>query len=551
MLLELHVKNLALIEQVDVEFAEGLNILTGETGAGKSILMGSVNLALGQKVSREMIRKGAEFAFVELVFFVTPKKQSQLESLDIPVEEDGLVVVSRKITSTRSISKINDQTVTTSKLKEVTGLLLDIHGQHEHQSLLYSSKHLEILDSYAKPLISELKESLASTYKLYQEVNAKLKEATIDQETRKREIDFLCFEIEEIESAQVKEGEEEGLADQLRLLTNQHKIMESLSVAYDAFELDGISKVLRFMNEVAHMDPELEKIKDQCYDIESVITDTRHEISSYMDNITFDDFLRIDTEERLDLIRNIQLKYGDTVSKIEHALQEKKDRLEQLENFDTYRNQLEQQLMQVTNQLEQESETLSKIRKEEAVALATNIKEALLDLNFLDVSFEMEFRKLGHYTKEGFDETEFMISTNPGEPVRSLGSVASGGELSRVMLAIKTVLAHNDEIGTLIFDEIDTGISGRTAQKVSEKLSIIAKSHQVICITHLPQIAAMADQHFEIAKSTIEGKTITKIQSLAEKDSIIELARLLGGVEITDAVFENAQEMKRLAKTKK
>lgn len=551
MLLELHVKNLALIEQVDVEFAEGLNILTGETGAGKSILMGSVNLALGQKVSREMIRKGAEFAFVELVFFVTPKKQSQLELLDIPVEEDGLVVVSRKITSTRSISKINDQTVTTSKLKEVTGLLLDIHGQHEHQSLLYSSKHLEILDSYAKPLISELKENFASTYKLYQEVNAKLKEATIDQETRKREIDFLCFEIEEIESAQVKEGEEERLADQLRLLTNQHKIMESLSVAYDAFELDGISKVLRFMNEVAHMDPELEKIKDQCYDIESVITDTRHEISSYMDNITFDDSLRIDTEERLDLIRNIQLKYGDTVSKIEQALQEKRDRLEQLENFDTYRNQLEQQLMEVTNQLEQESETLSKIRKEEAVALATNIKEALLDLNFLDVSFEMEFRKLGHYTKEGFDETEFMISTNPGEPVRSLGSVASGGELSRVMLAIKTVLAHNDEIGTLIFDEIDTGISGRTAQKVSEKLSIIAKSHQVICITHLPQIAAMADQHFEIAKSTIEGKTITKIQSLAEKDSIIELARLLGGVEITDAVFENAQEMKRLAKTKK
>lgn len=551
MLLELHVKNLALIEQADIEFGEGLNILTGETGAGKSIIIGSVNLALGQKAPREIIRSGAEYGYVELLFSVDDEKREKLKELDVHPDGDGLLIVSRKIMASRSVSKINDETVTAAKLRAVTGLLIDIHGQHEHQSLLHASKHLEILDTYAKTRTGQLKRETEAIYRRYRELLETLEKAGDDADSRKREADFLRFEIDEIETAALKEGEEEALTEQYRRFANGRKIAESLSAAYQVVETDGIGRALHQVSEVAGYDEALAGIQDQLYDAESVLNDIRHAIASYLDEMSFDEEELARVEERLDLIHNLQAKYGNTVTKIQRALEEKRDRLEQLEHFDEYRQKTEREYKEAEKQLEVLCGRLSEERQKAAGTLTELIRKDLEDLNFLDVAFSMEFRRLDHYTAGGYDEAEFVISTNPGEPMRSLGTVASGGELSRIMLAIKTVLADSDDIPTLIFDEIDTGISGRTAQKVSEQLAIISRNHQVICITHLPQIAAMADCHFEIAKSVEDGKTVTRIRSLDHESMIQELARLLGGAQITEAVKQNAREMKALAENKR
>lgn len=547
MLLELHVKNLALIETADVELEDGLNILTGETGAGKSIMIGSVNLALGQKASKEMIRNGAEYAYVELVFSVDPEKENALRALDVMPDENGTLIISRKIMPSRSLSRINDEAVTAARLKQVTSLLIDIHGQHEHQSLLHASKHLEILDTYAKSRVQQLKIQTASLYAEYISLEKQLSQLDTDNESRRREADFLRFEIEEIENAQLKAGEEECLAACCRKYGNARRIMENLSAAYRAVDTEAVGNALHQVCEVAEFDPELKAIQDQLYDAEAVLSDAHHAIGEYLGQLDFDEQAYREAQDRLDLIRGLEAKYGAGVEQIEKALEEKKNRLEQLEHFDEYRMQLEQQHQKAEKALEAVSAELSVVRQEEAKKLAEKIRAGLIDLNFLDVRFSMEFRRLSHYTASGFDEAEFVISTNPGEPERSLGQVASGGELSRIMLAIKTVLADSDDIPTLIFDEIDTGISGRTAQRVAEKLAVIARNHQVICITHLPQIASMADCHFEIKKSTDGASTKTRITRLKEDEVVAELARLLGGAQITDAVLQNAREMKELA----
>ena len=553
MLLELHVRNLALIEKADVEFAGGLNILTGETGAGKSIIIGSVNMALGGKASKDSIRQGADNAYIELLFSVTdPEKRQALKALDVEPDEDGTLIISRKIMPSRSTSKINDETVTTSRLKAITGLLLDIHGQHEHQSLLHKSRHLEILDAYLNEETHQIKEQIGEEYRRYQALTKKLESFTLDGEGQIREADFCRFEIEEIEDAAIKEGEEEELALQYRRYSHSRKIMEGLSAAYEAVHDDGISRALREIDTIYQYDEEgLKNIRSQLGDLESLLSDAGWEISSYMENMTFDEETFRQIEERLDRIRGLMAKYGGTLDMVVKNLEENKKRLEELENYDQARREVETDLEKSRHQLEKLCQHLSKIRKKGGEELRGKIYQALQDLNFINVDFAIEITRLTHFTANGFDEAEFKISANPGEPVRPLKDVASGGELSRIMLAIKAVLADTDQIPTLIFDEIDTGISGRTAQKVSEKLSYIAKSHQVICITHLPQIAAMADSHFEIAKAAKKGRTATTIRRLGDEEAIRELARLLGGAEITEAVLNNAAEMKKLAEQTK
>lgn len=549
MLLELHVKNLALIEKADVEFGGGLNILTGETGAGKSIIIGSVTMALGGKASRDSIRHGAEYAYIELVFSVAGKEKTEaLRALEVEPTEDGLVIVSRKIMASRSVSRINDETVTTARLRQITGLLIDIHGQHEHQSLLYKSKHLEILDAYIKNKTQPAKQKIAKEYQSYRALKERLEGFDMDSESRIREADFLRFEIQEIEDAALKEGEEEELTAAYRRFSHSQKIAESLGAAYDAMEFEPLSRALKELEGVVEYDePSLGSIRDQLYDADSILGDAKREISSYMDSMEFDEEIFCQTEERLDLIHSLQSKYGATVALINQKLEEKRNRLEELEDYDYHREQTKKELEACGNRLEAFCAQLSEIRKKASRELVKKIRDGLVDLNFLDVEFDMEFERLEHFTASGWDETQFIISTNPGQPMRPLKDVASGGELSRIMLAIKTVLADSDDIPTLIFDEIDTGISGRTAQKVSEKLSYIAGSHQVICITHLPQIAAMADAHFEISKSARDGSTLTTIRLLDRDASVEELARLLGGAEITDTVRKNAVEMKELA----
>ena len=548
MLLELHVKNLALIEKADVEFGEGLNILTGETGAGKSIIIGSVTMALGGKAPKGSIRPGADYAYIELVFSVAgEEKRKALRELDVEPTEDGLVIISRKLTSARSISRINDETVTMARLSQITGLLLDIHGQHEHQSLLYKSKHLEILDAYVKAATQPVKQTIADRYRIYRSLEEKLRGFDLDAESRIREADFLRFEIEEIETSALKEGEEEELTSVYRRYSHSRRIAECLGAAYEAVEGDWLARALKEVEQASEYDESLGGVRDQLYDADSILRDAGREMSSYLDSMEMDEETFRKTEERLDLIHNLQAKYGPPVEAIFQKLEQKKKRLGELEDYDAHKKRMEQELEECRNGLEKLCTQLTGIRKKASRTLVKKIRQGLVDLNFLDVEFDMEFEKLDHFTPSGWDGAQFLISTNPGQPMRPLKDVASGGELSRIMLAIKTVLADSDDIPTLIFDEIDTGISGRTAQKVSEKLMLIARSHQVICITHLPQIAAMADSHFEIAKSASQGRTITTIRLLDRQASVEELARLLGGARITEAVLKNAGEMKELA----
>lgn len=553
MLLGLHVKNLALIEKAEVEFAGGLNILTGETGAGKSIIIGSVGLALGQKASKDMIRQGEESAFVELIFSVDEEeKRRALEALDMEPDEDGLLIVSRKITQARSTSRINDETVTTARLRAVTGLLLDIHGQHDHQSLLHKQKHLEILDEYSRNETEELKKEVTDGYRQYQALKHALESFSLDEEGRRREADFTRFEIEEIENAGIRPGEEEELAARYRKFVHGQKIAECMQSAYRAVDTDEIGRALREVESVVQYDDALSEIVSGLADAETILSDLNRSISDYMNEMEFDaeDFRQ--TEERLDFVRSLMTKYGNTEEAVLVRLEEKKKRLEELEHYDELAAEAKRAFEAQEKEMQVLCEQLSAARKCAAGILEKRIREELQDLNFLHVEFKIDVRRLENFGASGFDEVEFLISTNPGSiPPRPLGEVASGGELSRIMLAIKTVLADTDDIPTLIFDEIDTGISGRTAQMVSERLSYIAKKHQVLCITHLPQIAAMADTHFEIKKSVEHGTTITRIHKLNEEEQIDELARLLGGAEITDAVRENAREMKRLANIRK
>lgn len=558
MLRNLHVKNLALIDEMEVEFEEGLNILTGETGAGKSLIIGSINMALGQKVPKEMIKEGADYALVELIFEVKSEDTiRRLQEMDI-FPEDGMVIMSRKITGGRSVAKINSESISAAKVKEAAQLLIDIHGQHEHQSLTEKKMQLALLDDYAKEETQKVKAEVKKRYEEYSSILKELEEKDIDKEQQQRELSFLEFEIQELEDACLREGEDEKLEKTYRKMLNGKKIAEACGAAYRLTSENGesasdqIGRALREISAVTSCDAELQPLEEQLEQLDGLLNDFNRDMSSYLSGLEFEEEDFYETEKRLDELNHLKSKYGDTIEKVLEAKEEKIQRRDELLDYDAYLNQLKEQKKASEEALEKASKKLSKIRKKYAKELCRQVTEHLLDLNFETVDLSMEFEQTTHFTSNGYDEVEFLISTNPGETPKPLGKIASGGELSRIMLALKTVLANNDEIETLIFDEIDTGISGRTAQKVSEKMDLIGRNHQVICITHLPQIAAMADTHFLIEKTVESGRTTSKIHRLPQEESVAELARMLGGVSITETVLENAKEMKELAaKTKK
>ena len=558
MLHNLYVKNLALIDEIEVEFTKGLNILTGETGAGKSIILGSVNLALGGKYSADIIRKGAEYGYVELTFFVENKTQAEaLKRKDI-FPEDGVVVLSRKLMSKRSISKINGETVPIALLKDAASILIDIHGQHEHQSLLYKKNYLTILDAFAKENIKQVKEKLAKAYLIYKEQKEELEEALTDEKERNKEIGFLEFEIQEIRQAKLSRQEDETLEETYRRMTNGKKIVGNLEEAYEytggtnsETASEAISRALRCMQEAAGCDEQAQEMFQQLAEIDSLLNDFNRELSDYKMSFDFSKETFFEVETRLNEINRLKTKYGNSIEEILEYCDKKEERLLKLQDYDAYLAKLQKKMEDAEAAVKCYSGQLSLLRKEQSAKLAEAIQKGLRDLNFLDTQFEIVFRELETYTIQGTDEVEFMISMNPGEPVRALGDVASGGELSRIMLAIKSVMAEKDQIETLIFDEIDVGISGRTAQKVSEKMSFIGRNHQVICITHLAQIAAMADAHYAIEKQVEDGVTKSKIFRLSKEQEIEELARILGGAKITDTVMQSAAEMKELAERTK
>ena len=555
MLLNLYVKNMALIEEADISFKKGLNILTGETGAGKSIIIGSVNVALGNKVSADIIRKGAEYALVELSFKISDQhKINELKAMDIEELDDGQVLISRKITSNRSVIKVNGETVTASQVKQIASILIDIHGQHEHQSLLNESKHLELIDKFADSQITELKHILKVEYATYFDIKKKLDDMSIDSDQRQREIAFIQFEINDIENADLKDGEDDELEIRFKKMVNSQKIIDEISqvnnyVGESNFDnaSDMVSKAVKSLTSVVGYDDALNPILSQLNDVESILNDLGRDISNYISDSEFDVEEFEYVQNRLNTINTLKMKYGRTIIDILKYRDIKSEKLTEYENFDNIKETFIHNLKKSEDNMNEYSEKLSNIRKESASKLSMRIKQALIELNFIEVKFEVAFDKLNNFTSNGFDTAKFMISTNPGEDIKPLAKIASGGEMSRIMLAIKTVLADKDDIETLIFDEIDTGISGRTAQMVSNKLNEISSMHQIICITHLPQIASMADTHFLIEKFLKENSTVTSIFELDEKRSIEELARLLGGTTITEAVIMNASEMKSMA----
>lgn len=558
MLVSLHVKNLALISETEVHFKEGLNILSGETGAGKSIIIGSINLALGAKADKDLIRNGAEYALVELVFQAENQEMlDALSALEIPVEDDGLVIIQRRIQPNRTTFKICGETATAKQIKALSELLIDIHGQHENQSLLYKKNHMEILDSFAGEELYRVKETLSADYSEYMDIKHALDATNIDEGERAKELSLAEFEYNEIEEAALTEGEDDALEALYKKMSNSRQIVEAAGKAYqltgtaEQSAADLVGHAVRDLRSVEGYDGKAKELADELENIDSLLNDFNRSIAEYMSDMEFDAQAFADTEERLNTLNRLKLKYGGSIAGVLQYQAELAEKIERLKNADVYQAELEGRLAKKYEELNALCEKASAIRSKEAGRLAQEMVAALNDLNFLDVQYEIQVRDKQEISAAGYDDVEFMISTNPGEPLKSLGNVASGGELSRIMLALKTVLASRDKIPTMIFDEIDAGISGKTAWKVSEKLGRLSRSHQVICITHLPQIAAMADSHFMIAKQVVDNATVTDINEMSESQAVDELARMLGSDELTDTVRENARELMRNARNKK
>lgn len=554
MLINLHVKNLALIKEVDVDFTNGLIVLTGETGAGKSLILGSVNIALGNKVSKDMIRTGEDFSIVELTFSVKNEMIQKIKNMDIFIGEDNTVTVTRKITEGRSVSKINGETVNINTLKTVMGMLVDIHGQHDHQSLLYPQNHLKILDKYAKDDLAKEKKKLKEIHTDYLALKKRLDSYDMDESMRAREIEFAKYEVDEINLADLKLEEDIRLEEEFKKLSGSQSISAGLSEIYQylSYESDNgagalIGRAVSCVNSLKGFDEKIEQFRDSICDIDSLCRDITSEIMDYSSSLDYDPAYVKEVEERLDTINHLKLKYGRTIADILKYRDEKQVYLDELNNYNAEIEKINLQLENLENQMKQICESLSTKRQKAAFTLEKLVTEALVDLNFLSVSFKIEISKKDSYTENGFDNVEFMISTNPGEPLKPLTKVASGGELSRIMLAIKSILATEDEIDTLIFDEIDTGISGKTASMVAEKLAKISTNHQVICISHLSQIAAMADNHYLIEKKLENDVTTTNIYQLNREESIRELVRINGDGTVTGAAISHAMEMKDMA----
>lgn len=558
MLQNLHVKNLALIQELEVDFRQGLNILTGETGAGKSIVLGSIGLALGGRYSADMLRNGADYGLVELTFELEDSKLIQkLKEIDI-FPEEGQIVLSRKLMEGRSVSRINGETVSMSVLKDVASMLIDIHGQHEHQTLLHRKNHLAILDLFAGDELSKIKKQVKDTYRIYQELKQKLEDASMDEESRRKETALLEFEVKEIEEADLKSGEDEILEEQYRRMSDSRKLTECIGEAYQYTSAgdgvnasDALSRAIRALHEISDYDTKGSELYEQLVEVDSLLNDFNRELADYGKSFEFSDGEYQEVEQRLNEINRLKAKYGNSVAEILAYYEEQNERLSVIQDYEGYIAKLTSDLGNAEKELKKYSNQLSNHRKEKSLDLVEKIKHGLVELNFLDVEFDMEFTEKSSYSANGYDEAEFLISTNPGERMKALGQVASGGELSRIMLAIKAVMADKEDTPTLIFDEIDTGISGITAAKVAKQMNIIGKNRQVICITHLPQIAAMADTHYLIEKKVEESRTITRIERLDEEGSIHELARILGGDKITDSILSSAREMKELVKSEK
>ena len=553
MLYSLHVKNLALIRDASVSFGEGLQVLTGETGAGKSILIDSIMLVLGGRFDRNLVGTDGKPFLAELLFYPEEDVIPVLEALGLCPDEDGTLLVSRRIENGRSLFRANGSIVPVSVIRKAAPHLIDVYGQNEHQSLTQNDFQLQLLDSYGGETIRAAKENVRAACRAYREMEKTLASLSIDEADRARRTDLLRYETEEIRHAGLREGEDGELEDRYRFLSNAQKIAESLSEAHRLCGYDGegagdlIGAAIRSLSAVSRYDRDTEDMLASLTDIDGLLNDFNRTLSSHLDDLETDDGELAGVEDRLNTVNRLKMKYGGSIASVLSSLDEKEAELEKLNDLDTLREKADKDLRILRGALDAASDTLHKERERAAERFSASVSAELESLNFAACDFAVDLIPREEIGENGADIAEFMISTNPGEEMHPLRLTASGGELSRIMLGIKTIFADREDAGTLIFDEIDTGISGRTAQKVAEKLRRVSRSRQVICITHLPQIAAMADIHFLIEKESASGRTETKILRLSDEDIIDELARMLGGAKITGQTKKAAAEMKALA----
>jgi len=541
MLIQLSVENIAIIEKLTVELEDGLNILTGETGAGKSILIDAVNALLGGRVLRDMIRTGEEKAKVEAVFQAPKKLDEVLSSMGIDSEEDGTLVISRQFSTTgRNICRVNGSLVTVAQLKEIGEYLIDIHGQNDNQSLLRNQAQIDYLDKFSGSELLREKEEYQKLLADFRQIDRKIAELKAKEKERARLEDLYRYQVNEIEAANLKKGEDAELSQQSRLLSNAEEIIEAFNSAYACLigeddlvpgALDQVQRAQASLANISDLDPDFGVISENLLDITDKLEEIARQVRNKRDQINYDPALQQEVEERLALIESLKRKYGNTVEDILQYMEDARRKLEEVTDIESHLTELNNRKKELDEVLYKKAANIHNMRVKAAENLKAKITAQLKDLEMpkAEFSVDIKFDDSRNYNENGLDTIEFLISPNPGEGLKPLNRIASGGEMSRIMLAIKTILADVDEIGVLIFDEIDTGVSGKAALKVGEKLLEISAKHQVICITHHAQIASLAKAHYRISKESREDRTIAQLKKLAGTDREKEIARLLSG----------------------
>ena len=562
MLLELTIKNIALIESLRVEFARGFNVLTGETGAGKSIVVDSINLALGGRADRDMIRTGAQKGMVQALFDISdnPRALAYIKELDIEAE-DGLIAVRRELSREgRNICRVSDVVLPLGALRQLTAMLMDVHGQHEHQALMDPARHMDFLDAYGGEDHAAARAEVARLHAERGGIAAQLKRLMNDVSERERLADVLAFQAQEIAAARLKPGEEQKLEKKLAVLENAEKIRQGVETAYTlVYQGDGrggsaqetLLRSAEAMDRISGLNERYGALATRLRELYYGAQDVGYELQSLMDELDFEPGLLDKIAGRLDMIQRLERKYGATVEEVIAFGESARERLDALKRGDESIGELKKRYKEADARLRAACDHLTGLRRASAARLAEAIFEQLKDLGMAKTRFEVRLEPLEKPTSNGMDRVEFMISPNPGEPLRPLADIASGGEISRVMLALKAISADAEAVDAMIFDEIDTGVSGRMAQVVGEKMCLIAKDHQVLSITHLPQIAALGDAHFLVEKIAGEDRTDTRVRRLDEDGRVHELARLVGGAQETDSSLSHAAHMLREAAERK
>ena len=559
MILELLVENFVIIDRINVKFFEGLNIITGETGTGKSVIVDAINLLLGSRADKSFIRTGCEYSLIEACFKVPNDNDINqlIDYLGINIDSDRIIIVSREIhTNGRNISRINGRPVALSVIKELTPNFLDIQGQNENQKLLKKKEQLNILDSLLDKEDIKLRNEISIQYKELTTLKKKLKKIDIDELKKEREMEILNFQINEIEDAALKLNEDSKLSAEYKKIQKINDIKATLYKAVS--ELDGdtynggvtssLYKISADLSIFSEEDELFKKTSSSLMEIYYISQEISRDLSDYLRDIDYSDLEINEIEMRLDLINNLKRKYGNTVEEILSYKDELNEKFTSLKNLEEEIISLKNEIFKIESNIIEKAEVLSEHRKEISILLKSKIEKELKELNMGESIFSVDFIKRNEPNTYGIDDIEFLISTNRGQPLKPIAKVASGGEISRLMLAFKNVVGEEDELSTLIYDEIDMGISGRTAQLVGEKILKVSEKNQILCITHLPQIAAMADHHYLLRKSVISGETVASMKELSYEDKIDELSRLTGGVSVTESTRKHAIDMLRLSK---